>query len=61
MDADRSVVRIRGVTFNADGTPFDCFQQVYPADTFVFYLSGQTSRHLLPAAHVDDWEVLPVE
>jgi DNA-binding GntR family transcriptional regulator len=53
------VIRIRGVTFTADGTPFDAFEQIYPADAFVFYFSGQTSRGLLPAAHRDDWGVTP--
>ena len=59
LDRDRDVIRIRGVTFSADGTPFDAFQQIYPADAFVFYFSGQTSRRLLHASHRDDWRVTP--
>ena len=57
---ERDVIRIRGVTFSADGTPFDGFQQIYPADAFVFYFSGQTSRRLLHASHRGDWRVTPV-
>jgi DNA-binding GntR family transcriptional regulator len=57
LDGERDVIRIRGVTSTADGTPFDAFEQVYPADGFVFYFSGQTSRGLVPASHRDDWSV----
>jgi DNA-binding GntR family transcriptional regulator len=53
------VIRIRGVTFTADGTPFDAFEQVYPADAFVFFFSGQTSRQLLSGSHHEDWRVTP--
>jgi DNA-binding GntR family transcriptional regulator len=60
LEGDRDVIRIRGVTFTADGTAFDAFEQVYPADGFVFYFSGQTSRGLLPASHRDDWSVTAV-
>jgi DNA-binding GntR family transcriptional regulator len=60
LDDDRDVIRIRGLTFTADGTAFDAFEQVYPADGFVFYFSGQTSRGLVPASHRDDWSVSPV-
>jgi DNA-binding GntR family transcriptional regulator len=57
LGGDRSVIRIRGVTFTADGTPFDAFEQVYPADSFVFFFSGRTSRRLLAASPADDWSV----
>lgn len=60
LPARQQVVRLRGVTFAADGTPFDCFEQVYPAAEFVFYISGQLRRHVLAAADVMDWEVAPV-
>jgi GntR family transcriptional regulator len=59
LEGDRDVIRIRGVTFTADGTPYDAFEQVYPADAFVFYFSGQTSRGLVPASHREDWSVSP--
>jgi GntR family transcriptional regulator len=59
LEGDRDVIRIRGVAFSADGTAFDAFEQVYPADGFVFYFSGQTSRGLVPASHRDDWSVSP--
>jgi GntR family transcriptional regulator len=59
LEGDRDVIRIRGVTFAEDGTPFDAFEQVYPADGFIFYFSGQTSRRLVRASHRDDWSVSP--
>jgi DNA-binding GntR family transcriptional regulator len=54
------VVRIRGVSFSQRGDPFDCFQQVYSAAHFAFYLSGQTDRHVIQRSDVLDWEVVPV-
>jgi DNA-binding GntR family transcriptional regulator len=54
------VVRIRGLSMDKAGTPFDCFEQVYPAAEFAFAVSGSTSRHLLPTPGVQDWDVLPV-
>jgi DNA-binding GntR family transcriptional regulator len=60
LDGDREIIRIRGVSFTPDGTAFDAFEQVYPADGFVFYFAGQTSRGLLPATHRDDWSVTAV-
>jgi len=51
------VARIRGISFSGSGTPFDCFQQVYPADGFAFYISGRTDRHVLPSSPVEDWNV----
>ena len=59
LEGTRDVIRIRGVSFTAEGTPFDAFEQVYPADAFVFFFSGQTSRRLVSAAHHDDWRVTP--
>jgi DNA-binding GntR family transcriptional regulator len=63
LSARERVARIRGVSFTADGTPFDCFQQVYPADGFAFYLSGRTDRHVVPVPEVSGvrkaWNVVP--
>ena len=53
------VARIRGVSFSHDGTPFDCFQQVYPADGFAFYLSGRTDRHVLPVSGSVSFDMAP--
>lgn len=53
------VVRLRGVTTSQHGTPFDCFEQIYPASDFVFCISGRTSGHILAADGVMDWEVVP--
>jgi DNA-binding GntR family transcriptional regulator len=59
LGARDRVARIRGVSFSHDGTPFDCFQQVYPADGFAFYLSGRTDRHVLPVSEPGVWDVVP--
>lgn len=54
------VVRLRGVSFTPDDVAFDCFEQIYPADDFVFYISGQTDRRLFRPADLNDWGALPV-
>ncbi len=51
------VVRIRGLSMDKAGTPFDCFEQLYPATEFAFAISGSTSRHLFPTPGFQDWEV----
>jgi DNA-binding GntR family transcriptional regulator len=51
------VVRIRGLSMDKSGTPFDCFEQLYPAAEFAFAISGSTSRHLLPIPGFQDWDV----
>jgi GntR family transcriptional regulator len=53
-------VRLRGVSFTGAGVPFDCFEQVYPADGFVFYFAGQTARQLIPTGDTPDWGLAPV-
>jgi len=53
------VVRIRGVSFSVNGSPFDCFEQVYPVDGFTFYLSGRTDRQVLPQTHSGTWSISP--
>jgi len=57
------VVRIRGLSMDKAGTPFDCFEQLYPAAEFAFAISGSASRHLFPTPGFQDWEVrsLPSE
>ncbi len=52
------VVRIRGLSMDKAGTPFDCFEQLYPAAEFAFAISGSTSRHLLPTPGEQDWDVV---
>jgi GntR family transcriptional regulator len=54
------VVRIRGLSMDKAGTPFDCFEQLYPAAGFAFAISGSTSRHLLPTPGFQDWDVRPL-
>jgi GntR family transcriptional regulator len=55
------VVRLRGVSFDTRGRPFDCFQQVYPASEVVFSISGQTARHVFRGADLRDWSVAPLD
>lgn len=54
------VATVRGVSFHDDGTPFDCFQQVYPARQFAFYVSGSSARRLMAATSDEDWSVNPL-
>jgi GntR family transcriptional regulator len=61
MSAQVQVVRIRGLSIDASGRPFDCFEQVYPATDFVFYLSGGATRQLLVSAATKDWSVTQLE
>jgi DNA-binding GntR family transcriptional regulator len=60
LSPGQAIARIRGVSFSRDGVPFDCFQQTYPANDFVFYFSGQTDRHLLRGSEIRDWTVEPL-
>jgi DNA-binding GntR family transcriptional regulator len=57
IPARNQVVRIRGLSMDKAGTPFDCFEQLYPAAEFAFAISGSTSRHLFPTPGFQDWEV----
>lgn len=57
LPARTQVVRIRGVSTDPSGVPFDCFEQVYPAANFVFSMSGRTSRQLLSEPVSRDWSV----
>jgi DNA-binding GntR family transcriptional regulator len=54
------VVRIRGISADEGGVPFDCFEQLYPASQFAFAFSGSATRQLLPAPGSRDWTVRPV-
>lgn len=47
LAAGAQVVRLRGVSMTIEGLPFDCFEQVYPATGFAFYISGATEKRLL--------------
>lgn len=57
LPARAQVVRIRGLSADETGLPFDCFEQLYPAHQFVFAFSGSATRQLLPAPGDKDWEV----
>ncbi|MGH3499240.1 MAG: GntR family transcriptional regulator [Nocardioidaceae bacterium] len=54
------VVRIRGITRDATGVPFDAFEQVYPASQFAFVIAGKTNRRLHQGDIDRDWSVAPV-
>jgi len=51
------MVRIRGLSMDKSGTPFDCFEQLYRATEFAFAISGSTSRQLFPTPGFQDWGV----
>jgi GntR family transcriptional regulator len=55
------VVRLRGISSDRSGVAFDCFQQVYPADGFVFYVAGRTARRVFRGADVREWHVAPIQ
>jgi GntR family transcriptional regulator, N-acetylglucosamine utilization regulator len=57
LPARAHLVRIRGLSMDDAGLPFDCFEQLYPASQFAFAISGSASRRLLPAPGHKDWEV----
>lgn len=54
------VVRIRGVSLNADGVAFDSFQQTYPAKEFTFYVSGTSRQRLIEPSREAEWDVRPL-
>lgn len=60
MPARAQVVRIRGMSTDREGTPFDCFEQLYPANQFAFAIAGSAARQLLPAPGHKDWGVRPL-
>lgn len=53
------VVRIRGLSIDAHGMIFDCFEQTYPANDFVFGISGSASRQLRLTSGFGPWRVTP--
>jgi GntR family transcriptional regulator len=55
LSARARIVRLQGVSFAAGDAAFDCFEHVYPAEAFAFYISGRTSRRLLPAREPAGW------
>jgi DNA-binding GntR family transcriptional regulator len=60
LAARANIVRLRGVSFTPEDVAFDCFEQIYPAEDFVFYISGQTARRLFRPADLHDWGATPV-
>jgi DNA-binding GntR family transcriptional regulator len=59
LHGHQPVVRLRGASVTLDGVPFDCFEQVYPASDFVFYISGASHGELLAASESMAWGVSP--
>lgn len=59
LTARALVVRIQGITRDRNGTPFDCFEQVYPASEFVFAIAGQAERRLHRGQISRDWSISP--
>ncbi|MHB1509801.1 MAG: GntR family transcriptional regulator [Acidimicrobiales bacterium] len=61
LSAGSSVVRIRGLSIDPGGRPFDCFEQVYPASDFAFYLPGGATRELIVNPATKDWTVSQID
>jgi GntR family transcriptional regulator len=57
LPARSQVVRIRGLSADGTGLPFDAFEQLYPASQFAFAFSGSATRQLLPVPGNRDWAV----
>jgi GntR family transcriptional regulator len=57
LPSKSQVVRLRGLSNDQRGVPFDCFTQVYPALEFGFYISGGTSRGLFGQPAQEGWDV----
>lgn len=58
LEADDSVMRVRGVSYTDDDTPFDSYQQSYRADEYLFYVQGaRTSPRLLDVESTGTWAV----
>jgi DNA-binding GntR family transcriptional regulator len=57
IPARTPVVRIRGLSVDKSGTPFDCFEQLYRATEFAVAISGRTSRQMFPTTGRQDWDM----
>jgi GntR family transcriptional regulator len=57
LPSKSQVVRLRGLSSDQRGVPFDCFTQVYPALEFGFYISGGSSRGLLRTTSWEGWGI----
>jgi DNA-binding GntR family transcriptional regulator len=55
------VARLRGVSLTASGIPFDCFQHVYPAADFAFWISSGPGGSAISPNDVADWYVRSLE
>jgi GntR family transcriptional regulator len=60
VPAGDPIVRVRGVSFDADGRAFDCFEQCYRATKFTFYTAGQTRHRILGPTELSNWSVSPL-
>ncbi|MHB1431362.1 MAG: GntR family transcriptional regulator [Streptosporangiaceae bacterium] len=54
------VIRVRGLSADAAGVPFGCYQQLFPASRFAFAMAGRAVRRLVPVPTRWDWEVRPL-
>lgn len=60
IPAGDPIVRVRGVSFDAEGRAFDCFEQCYRATKFTFYTAGQTRHRILGPSELSNWSVSPL-
>jgi GntR family transcriptional regulator len=60
LDSKDNIVRIRGISVDANGVAFDSFQQTYPAHEFVFYVSGTSRQKLFEPNRSGPWSIRPL-
>ncbi|BBZ75684.1 GntR family transcriptional regulator [Mycolicibacterium anyangense] len=60
VETSDPIVRVRGVSFDADGKAFDCFEQCYRATKFTFYTAGHTRHRILGPSDLSNWSVAPL-
>lgn len=58
--ATEPIVRVRGVTFDADGEALRCFERCYCASQFTFYAAGPTRHCILGSTEPPNWSVVPL-
>ncbi|MHB1596019.1 MAG: GntR family transcriptional regulator [Streptosporangiaceae bacterium] len=60
LPARSPAIRVRGLSADAAGVPFGCYQQLFPASRFAFALAGRAVRRLVPVPTRWDWEIAPL-
>lgn len=61
LPARAYVARLRGVSLTVAGVPFDCFQHVYSATDFLFWISSDQVYGTLEAVSDGAWSLRPIQ